>query len=221
MLRARWLLTLLLLALSSPAWSAEEGWRQEKDQDGIQIYTRAVDGWSIREIRGVTRFRGRLTSLVAVIDDAAASPELNEFVAKASVEKRDSATRYQLYSLTDMPWPLTDRDVLTQREIVQDKATLAVTITDVAIDNVMPAKKGLVRIVKSRQQWTLTPVPEGGVRVEWRTLTDPAGPIPSSLLNALSVSTPFTTLGKLKDLAQRPKYAQARLAFVKDDAGGP
>jgi len=218
---ARQLLTLLLLVLLLPtAWSADELWRQEKDEGGIQIHTRAVPGWSIREIRGSTRFEGRLSSLVAVIDDSSASPELNEFVVKSSVERRDSATRYQLYSVTDMPWPVTDRDVLTEREIVQDPATLAVTISDKATENLMPVQKGLVRILKSRQQWTLTPAADGSVQVEWRMLTDPAGPIPSSMLNALSISTPLRTLAKLKELAQRPRYAQARLSFIRERPAG-
>ncbi|MFA5941109.1 MAG: hypothetical protein WC809_17275 [Sinimarinibacterium sp.] len=216
----RWFFATLLFAIAPSVWGADEGWRLEKDDDGIQICTRAVDGWSIREIRGVTRFQGHLSSLVAVIGDISASPELNEFVVKSSVEKRDSDTRYQVYSLTDMPWPLTDRDILIQRQIAQDPTTLAVAIADVATQDIMPVKEGLVRIVRSRTQWTLTPAADGSVLVELRMLSDPAGPIPPSLLNALSISTPFKTLAKLKELAQRPKYAQARLAFIREATGG-
>jgi hypothetical protein len=206
----------LLLVLCCASASAGEDWRLEKDKDGIQIFSRAVDGWSIREIRGLTSFHGRLGSLVSVLNDPATGPELNEFVVKAEVEQRDSDTRYRLYNLTKMPWPLSDRDVLNQREITQDPATHAVTIVDTATDGLMPVKKGLVRIVRSRQQWTFTPAAGGTVQVELRWLSDPNGPIPSSLVNALSVSTPFNTIVKLCRLAQRPEYAQAQLAFIKD-----
>ena len=210
-------LACLLFMLAVPAWSADAaGWKLEKDKDGIQIYTRAVPGWEIREMRGVTRHAGSLGSLVAAIHDPAAAPELNEFVAKSTIEQRDSETRYRLYTLTKMPWPLTDRDALMQREIVQDAKTRVVTVTDTATDQLMPERKGLVRIIKSRQQWTLTPNADGSVGVELRILSDPRGPIPSSLLNTLSVSTPFKTLSQLKAVAQRAKYTQARLAFIKE-----
>ena len=210
----------LLLAITGPVLAAGEEWRLEKDQDGIQVSTRAVDGWSIREMRGTAQFHGRLASLVAVIDDVAASPELNEFVMKSSVERRDSDTRYQVYSLTKMPWPLADRDVLTQREIVQDETTLEVTITDAATKDAMPVKNGLVRMTKSRTRWTLTPTADGSVSIELRILSDPGGAIPTSLLNAMSVSAPFNMISRLKKMAQRPQYAQARFAFIKEVAAG-
>ena len=214
---AQRLVVLLLLIVAAPVWSAEDAsWKLEKDKDGIQIYSRAVPGWEIREMRGLTRYSGSLGSLVAVLTDPAVASELNEFVAKTSVEQRDSDTRYRLYTLTKMPWPLTDRDVLMQREIAQDTRTGAVTVTDTATENLMPEKKGLVRIIKSRQQMTLTPNADGSISIELRMLSDPRGPIPSSLMNSLSVSTPFKTLAKLKEIAQRPKYAQARPGFIKN-----
>lgn len=214
------LLVLMSLAIP-PAGAAEEAWRVEKDQDGIRISSRAVEGWTIREIRGEARYTGRLSSLVAAINDPAASPELNEFVVESTVQKRERDTRYQLYSLTKMPWPLADRDVLMQRDIAQDPATLAVTVTDTAVTGGVPENQNLVRIIRSRQQWTFTPDADGSVVIELRMLTDPNGPIPSSLLNKLSISTPFKTLVKLRELAQSPRYAWAQLAFVKGPPGSP
>ncbi|MDR3417278.1 MAG: START domain-containing protein [Nevskia sp.] len=216
MWHARRVVASLLLVLWWAAASADEAWRLEKDEDGIQIYSRAVDGWDIREIRGLTTFHGRLSSLVAVIDDPATGPALNKFVAESTVTQRDSDTRYRLYNLTRMPWPLSDRDVLNQREITQDTATHAVTIIDNATDGLLPPKNGLVRIVRSRQLWSFTPKGNGDVQVELRWLSDPNGPIPSTLINALSVSTPFHTIDRLRQIAQRPQYAQARLAFIAE-----
>lgn len=220
MLLGRWLSVLLML-VALPLAAADAEWRLEKDKDGIRIYSRAVEGWTIREIRGITRYQGRLSSLVAVIDDTAAAPELNEFVEKSAIERRDSQTRYQTYAQTRMPWPLDDRDVLMQRQIVQDPGSRAVTITDAALDKVKPVQKDYVRIVRSRQEWKLKPAADGSIEVELRMLTDPAGPIPSSLLNKLSINTPFNTLARLKALAQKPPYANARLGFIREPGTGP
>lgn len=210
------LLVLSTLCLPVLSWADEDGWTLEKDEDGTQIHSRAVDGWEIREIRGRARFEGRLSSLVAVLEDGEAAPRLNEFVEHWAVLHRDSDTRYQVYAQTDMPWPLKDRDVVMQREISQDAETGVVTIKDNAVPDVEPEKKGLVRIVRSHQTWTLTPNADGTVSIELRMLSDPAGPIPSALINALSVGTPFKTIAELKALAQEPRYAEAQVAFVSD-----
>lgn len=198
------------------AWAGEAAWRLEKDQDGVQVYSRAVAGWGIREMRGVTRIQARLSSVVAVINDVSAISELNDMVSEASLQHQDSGRRYQIYSVTNMPWPLSDRDIMNQREITQDERTLVVTITDTATHGQLPLKDGRVRIVKCRQQWTLTPDQSGGVTVEARTLADLAGPIPAAVINSMSLSVPRKTLLKLKEMARRAKYARATLDFVRE-----
>lgn len=220
MMHVRRLVALLVLSLPVAfAWAADEDWRVDKDQDGIQVSTRAVEGWSIREIRAVTHLKTRLSSVVAVLDDIGAMPELHELVKMAEIAKRESDTRYQTYSIADMPWPLSDRDAYNQREIVQDPGSLAVTLTDKALDGVKPPQKDLVRVVKSTQTWVMTPAADGTVTVEMRMLSDPNGPIPASVINSLSVSAPFKTMTKLTAMVQQPKYAQARLAFIREPGG--
>jgi hypothetical protein len=216
------LLMIVVLLLASPfARATEADWKLEKDADGIQIYTRAVDGWQIREMRGVTRVDARLASVVAVIHDVSALHELSDVVASSEIRKHESDTRYQVYSMMKMPWPVSNRDILNQRSIAQDPTTLVVTIVDTATEDQLPLKNDYVRILKSRQQWTLTPQAGGGVAVETRTLSDPNGPIPAALINSMAVSTPFKTLSKLKQMAQRPAYAQATLAFIKEPPAKP
>lgn len=211
------ILAVLAIVLGSPgAWSNEDGWELKKDKDGIRIYSRAVEGWEIHETRGVAHIPGRLSSAVAVIDDVPALHDLADVVAHAEVRTRESPTRYQFYSLIKMPWPVSDRDLLNQREIAQDGSTLAVTITDEATAGAPPPGKGVVRIVRSHQEWRLTPAADGGIDVQIQMLSDPAGPIPAAIINAMSVGTPFDTLTNLRSLVQKPKYANAGLAFIKD-----
>ncbi|NGY04808.1 START domain-containing protein [Solimonas terrae] len=195
---------------------AADDWRLELDRDGIQVQTRAVDGWSIRQIRGSARIAARLPSVVAVIDDPAAQDRLEERVAQATIQHRESATRYQLYARLHMPWPVSDRDIVNQRQIRQDPTSFVVTITDTALRDAAPRPgNGVVRIVRSTQVWTLTPDGDG-VRAQVTLLSDPNGPLPAALINSMSISTPFKMLKALRALAQSPPYALARPAFIED-----
>jgi hypothetical protein len=214
--RLAYVIASLAFGLASFAAWSQDGWRLEKNKDGIQVYTRAVDGWAIREFKGVSQISSDLSSLVAIITDIRASRELSEFVVEADIRHRESATHYQIYSATRLPWPMADRDILSQRDIAQDENSHVVTITDVAITDPEPARKGFVRIVKSRAQWKLSPVSRGTTLVETRTLSDPGTALPSPVIDALSVSTPFKTLSKLKELAARAEYAHVKLAFIQE-----
>jgi hypothetical protein len=209
--------TLLALALlPALAGAGDEGWTPKKDDSGIQMFTRPVEGWTIHEIRGVTRVKARLSSVAAIIHDVGMALELNDMVTESRVVDRQGETRYRTYAAMDMPWPVEDRDMVNQRAITQDPKTLAVKFEDVAIEDGVPRREGYERMVRSRQTWTLTPTPDGAVEVELRVLADPAGPIPSSVVNALSISAPFNTLSRLQPIAERPKFADAKLSFIKD-----
>ncbi len=212
---------LVMLAATATAAVAADtgGWKLQKDKDGIQISSRAVAGWDIHEVRGQVRIDARLSSLVAVITDESATPELTDLVEHSEVQNRESDTRYQIYARMKMPWPVSNRDIVNQREVVQDPQTRAVTITDTATSAGQPPNKDYVRIVRSTQRWVLTPQADGGVLVDSYILSDPAGPIPSSIINAMSVSTPFKTLTKLRELVKRPKYADAKLTYVAEKTG--
>ena len=217
----RYWVVIALVALSSAA-GADEGtnaWRVEKDRDGIQVSTRAVEGWSVREIRASTRIAGRLSSAVAVLDDVDAMPAVNDVVSEARVLQRDSDTRYRIYLLMKMPWPVSDRDIVNQREITQDAGNLTVTVSDIAVAGAPPPAKGCVRMLKSRQAWTLTPAAGGEVTVELRVLADPAGPIPAAIVNAMAVDGPVKSLSRLRQLVHSPRYADARPAFIREPAG--
>lgn len=206
----------LLAILASSTAPAADRWRLEKDEDGIQIYTRAVEGKTIREIRGTVEVEARLSSVAAVLSDVGAIPQLSDVVSEAKIQQRDSETRFQVYSVLKMPWPVSDRDMVNQIEIRQDPQTLAVTFKNTALPEGVPAKSGLVRIVESRSQWRITPLSDGKIGVEMLAFTDPAGSIPASVINSLSVVAPFKSMRALRELAPQAKYKNATLNFVKE-----
>src|SRR3546814_134777 len=172
-------------------------------------------------MRGTARIDAPLSAVAAVIDDVPAITKLNDVVAKAEVTQRQSATRYRVYAAMKMPWPVSNRDIVNQREIRQDPVTKVVTIIDTALPDAEP-RKDYVRIVKSHQQWRLTPTADGQTTVQIQLLSDPGG-IPAALINAMSVSSPFNTLSNLRKLAKQPKYANTMPEFLAPSpaAAGP
>src|SRR3546814_5649098 len=73
-------------------------------------------------MRGTARIDAPLSAVAAVIDDVPAITKLNDVVAKAEVTQRQSATRYRVYAAMKMPWPVSNRDIVNQREIRQDRS---------------------------------------------------------------------------------------------------
>ncbi|QQD17280.1 hypothetical protein I6N98_13010 [Spongiibacter nanhainus] len=215
-------LMIAMMAFVAMAATAGDGakvgeWQLEKEEDGVQIYARSVEGWEIREILAVTTLSTTPGSVLAVLNDVEENaPKLSDVVRNSAIEQRESATRYRIYTVMDMPWPLSDRDSFNQRVIEHDADSGVVTITDTATQGIKPEQEDLVRIQASRQQWRLTPLEDGQTKVELQILVDPNGPIPSSLINSMSVGQPIGTMETLKKLVQQPEYRDAELVVAQE-----
>lgn len=215
-------LMMAMLAFVAMAVNADDSvkageWQLQKEEDGVQIFARSVEGWEIREILAVTTLPTTPGSVLAVLNDVEENaPKLSDVVRNSTIEQRESETRYSIYTVMDMPWPLSDRDSFNQRVIEHDAESGVVTITDTATKDVKPEQDDLVRIVASRQQWRLTPMEDGTTKVELQILVDPNGPIPSSLINSMSVGQPIGTMETLKELVQQPEYRDAELVVAQE-----
>lgn len=209
-------LVVLVWLLAGPAAAKDADWRLEKDEAGIQVHTRAVDGSAYRAIRGTTRVRGRLSSIVALLQDPEYWPKLNKLFSSVRVHKQVSPTESLLHIRMDMPWPVTDRDLLSRRQVAQNPVSGAVSITEIATTGLKNPEKSYVRIVRSSQRWILTPNRDGTVDLEWSTHTDPNGPIPAAIVNHLSVGAPFNSLTTLRAAIEAGEYRDAVLAYIVD-----
>ncbi len=216
MKRIAFLCLALACFLHGPLAAQESGWRLERDKKGVQIHTRAVEGSAFREIRGTTRIEGQLSSIIAALQDMSFWPKLNEIIASAQLHQQLSDTESLIYMQMDMPWPVSDRDVLNRRKIEQDEVSKAVTLTEVATQGVLAENDDYVRIVQSTQRWTLTPMQDGSVEVVWTTHTDPNGPIPAAIVNMLSVGAPYDSLTTLRQTIQAQAYRDRKLAYISE-----
>ena len=68
---------LVVCCLGSFAADKEEvKWELAKDKQGVKVYTRKVDGIDFKECKGVITIKTSLTSLVALVSDANAAPDM-------------------------------------------------------------------------------------------------------------------------------------------------
>src|SRR3546814_11266508 len=89
-MRRRALLSLpfaLLVAGVAASAIADDGWKLEKDADGIRIESRAAPGWSIHEMRGTARIDAPLSAVAAVIDGVPGVTKLPDLVTPAEHRK--------------------------------------------------------------------------------------------------------------------------------------
>ena len=206
-----------LLATSSSTWAEEmPPWELKRDKDSIQVSTRSVPGSKFKAVLASMTIDAELSSLVGLVQDADACSEWASLCKTAEQVEAVSETEMYVYTLNDLPWPVSDRDAVAHVKWNQDPGSLAVTMTASLVAGKVAENKGVVRLSYGETSWTFTPIENGRVRVDSHAHIDPGGATPAWLTNRLLVDSPFETMVAMRDLVGDPRYQGLSFDFLTE-----
>jgi hypothetical protein len=167
-------LAFFVFTLCSSFNSADHaGWVLQKNENGIALYTRVREGSSIKEVRVVNCVKSSLSSIVALMMETTNYPNWIYGCSESSPLKVVSQKELYNYQVSDLPWPLSDRDVICHFVISQDSATGIITLLKTGIPNYIPEKKSMVRLPHFDSEYRFIPFSKDSVRVELELSIDP------------------------------------------------
>jgi hypothetical protein len=113
------------------------------------------------------------------------------------------SNKSQAYWHGHAPWPVQDRDFITQDTVSQDPKTLAVTYAMLAIaSDEVPVQPKRVRMTTMSSRLTLMPVSDSSCLVTFNIAASPGGAIPLWAANLIAKETPVQSLVNLKKLIE-------------------
>lgn len=193
---------------------AKNQWTLSKEGNGIQVFVRSIPHSPIKAFKGEITIKSRLTPLVALLEDSAALPRWMYQTKSAKTLKKVNQTSSYVYVVTDMPWPVLDRDSISLAKLTQNKQSKQVLITMKSAPNYIKNKPKHLRIKDMQGKWVFQPLGKGMTKVIYEMRVDPGGNLPKWLVNALSVDMPFHTLNKLRLEVKSNKYQKAKRAYI-------
>lgn len=189
-------------------------WELKRDSEGIQVFTRPIEGSQLREFKAVSVYNGSLKSIVAVLrdPDAACSwfPDCKEF----RLLKVNSPFSSVGYMRIKAPFPVSDRDNITQTVLSQDKKSRAVRISITGIPKYIGETSGVVRVTKVQGYWLFTPKSENETEIVYQVHAEPGGSLPDMIANSFVTESPFKALKNLKNKAKEEKYQNADMSKI-------
>lgn len=187
-----------LLLLCSTALSAQS-WKTAKDKNGVKVETRFLSGWTIKEFRATIYVNTTLERAVQAFSDPA---QRKKFMSNAEVSNLGQPSKDELitYYRGDSPWPVADRDNVSRSKFYRSAKEVKVTME--ALPDYIPAKKGVVRILRSKGYWLFTDLGNGTIKIVQQSVADPGGNLPDWLVNSAVVDTPFDMMMGLKKLLE-------------------
>lgn len=201
--------------LASPVATAD--YQLAINKQGIMVWTAPVQNSSLLAFKAQTTISSNLTPIVATIyDDKAVSEWIPNTKNVTILEKNATNTQYKIHFIVDMPFPLSNRDVVANIQYNQQPNGIISIISDGAIDAKKPVTAGVIRIKNYHTEWYLMPKANHKTQVLLSGFIDPAGGLPSWAVNMFVEDQPFKMLKSLKKMVQKPQYQQATMAIVQE-----
>ncbi|MBI5496292.1 MAG: START domain-containing protein [Deltaproteobacteria bacterium] len=205
---------LALLLAADVTRAAQPAWTLERDTDGIRVYARTEEGYSLKAFRAVMVVDAPLAAPVALLSDAENFPGWYAGCAHNRVLRRLSGTDVLSYFVHDAPFPVMDRDVVVRTTVTQDPQTGVVTFTIRNVPGEIPEQPDKVRIPRMASSWRLTPRSATTTEVVQETRTDLGGSVPAFLANRQVTSAPVDRLRNMRKWLEKPRYRDAVVDFA-------
>ena len=212
-------LTLIAVAVVAHfAWkySGSNQWRKAGERRGVIVYAMKSPGSSVEKFKAVWKIHSRLP----------------RFVMWASDLKTDTMKKEGLYGLRIIDRPsdlvhfvtwkqpfgrfLRPREFVTRNEYSQDPNTKALFYTVKAAPQKIPADDCCVRIEAMDNSWTLTPLKNGEIEMQWYVNMDVGGAIPYAAQNMMGPQVMLGFAPKVEGFMEAAKYQNARYDWIQE-----
>ncbi|HEX6240414.1 MAG TPA: START domain-containing protein [Polyangiales bacterium] len=190
----------------APGTQADDaaGWRFVSDSDGVKVSKRTEPGSDVATFRGQAKLRGAVLHLLSVLTDDARSPEWQDTLTEARRLRVLDGLRSQLvYSRTNQPWPIRDRELVMHRTIDIVEHGKAYRVRLVCKPEAIPAHEGVVRVTDCDSSFLLRQLEDGLTYVEAQVRVDAGGATPGWITNMASKNVTRETLTALQKQADR------------------
>lgn len=187
-----------LLTLSASVAYAEGGWRVIDEDRGIKVTARDEPGRELPTFRGQGNIKGKVLEVLAVILDAEGATKWAKGADEAKVLRNIDARTHVIYTLTDTPWPVSDRDMIMKRTVQVVKPAQEFHIRLQCAPKEIAEKDGIIRVKTCDTYFHIRSVDDQTTFVDYQVNLDPGGSLPEWLIAWASKKIPMETLVSLE-----------------------
>ena len=178
-----------------------QSWEFIKEKDGIRLYTRKEANSNLKSFKGEATFQVKIEKVNGLLGNGKNFDWWSKDIREIRVLSMEENKWIRYYVIYDVPWPMSDRDLAAEARITTNPVTGERTVEAKPLLNAVPEKPDIVRIKKYIQKWTISPMENGYVHVVLEGTLDPAGSLPTWLINMVITETPYKVIRALRQRA--------------------
>jgi len=173
-------------------------WEQKINDHGIIIFTRKPLNGNLKELRVVCDMACSKAQLIKTLQDIKDYHEWVYSTKTTELLKVVNPQQMIYYSVSHLPWPLKDRDLIVQLTIFPSTDN-TFEIEAKSLPAYLSERKEYIRVPYSLAQWKVTEVNDHLLKVDYTFSVDPGGSIPTWLVNSTLAVGPYNSFIKLRE----------------------
>jgi len=175
----------------------QTGWKLNRKEDGIEIYSKKIPDSSILAVRGKAKLPYPLEKIFyALLDHSRSKEWVDKLVDSRQLRIIDPLTRI-IYNEMAIPWPFKNRDFVIKQKILISKNRKIVTILGNSVEDSLSPNTKLIHGEVSgiaELQWLSPTSTQASIELHG----DPKGAIPAFIVNWVQKEWPYDSLIALK-----------------------
>lgn len=191
---------ILLLLCQAAAASTDAGWTLAREGSGIALFTREVPGSPYLEVKATAVIDTSIDKVTAAFGDGNRCAAWRRMCKSSQVLKVASRHERFVHMVLDLPWPMSDRDLVVRAVTEIDEASRSATVHMAPAPGVYPLQD-YIR-AQSHAQFNMQVLNEGQVALSYRVHIDLGGDASPGLVNPRLASSTFEDMARLVAMAR-------------------
>lgn len=194
------IIILFFLLIIANASYSQTDWQLIKDQNGIKVYTANEGSSKFKSIKVEAVLTGTLQKLVNILRDVKNNKEWVYSTKQSYPIKQISSNEVLYYSETELPWPLSNRDIPVRMRLNLNTANNTLHVLASGEPNSFPLQKGKVRLQFFNSTWDVKYDGKNKISISYYLKMDPSGNVPVQVTNLFITKGPYETFENLSKL---------------------
>lgn len=189
----------VVLVGASPGLARASDWEVIAEGDGIVVSRRLVEGRDFPQLRSVGEVPGTPYEVLAILLDVPAQVDWRPDCVESKTVRKIDTWRSIVYTRTDAPWPVSDREVVVENEVIFTDPPSKVKVTFAAVTAPdVERRRGTVRMKMATGFYAIEAIDDARSLVHYEVDADPGGSLPDWLVSMQSTRNPLETLAGLR-----------------------
>ena len=175
-------------------------WVLQKDKSGIQLFTSAVAGSPFEAVRASVVIEASIDKVTEVFGDGEGCPSWREMCKVSKILKKESEEEQVIYMVLDLPWPISDRDMVMRSSSQVNEESQTATFQFTSASSEYP-EQDYVR-AQSTGMYSFKVLEPGRVELVYEVHVDLGGDLSPGMINSRLADSTYDDIKNLLKLAE-------------------